>query len=95
MKTAADIKRRALLGAVITMTHHGWFPNGDLIGVPRPVILVQSNAVAFTPVEGHGKSWLYWPPAKELRVTGPDSFDVMLGETWDKFMSYTFAEKAA
>jgi len=93
MRTAADIKKRCQIGTVITMTHHSWFPKGDLIGVSRPITHRQGNAIAFTPIEGHGKSWLYWPKASEMRVTGPDTFDVMLGETWDRFMSYTFGEK--
>ena len=59
MKTLADIKRRACKGAALPMTHHSWFPNGDLIGVARPINHVQGNAVAFQPVEGrgHGKAF--------------------------------------
>ena len=92
MKTLADIKRRACRGAALTMTYHSWFPTGKLIGLLRVVSKTQGNAIVLAqPDQGVG-SWLYWPPAKEVRVTGPDTFDVMLGETWDKFMSYEFGD---
>ena len=96
MKTLADIKRRACKGAQLTMTHHSWHPNGKLIGLPRVVSKTQGNAIVLAEPDSSSGSWLYWPKAKEVRITGPDTFDVKLSlrdtPDWATFMSYEFGD---
>jgi hypothetical protein len=101
MKTFADIKRRAVVGATLTMTYNAYSAQFGtaLIGKPRRVVIAQTNAIAMESVRDDGRpSWLYWPAAKSVRVTGPDSFDILHDEhdTRDPekvgtpFMSYRF-----
>jgi len=85
MKTFADIKRKLVEGATITMVRHDWYPDGKHIGVKRKVIKRKTNAVQF-----EGGSWLYLDrPAKEFKPLSHNTFSVQLGMPEDnKFMVY-------
>lgn len=87
MKTFADVKRRLVEGATLTMVRHDWLPNGKLIGLPRKIIKRQTDAIQFD-----GGSWLQFPPAKEVRILGDNEFAVQLSPERepDKLMAYRF-----
>lgn len=94
MKTLADIKRRAQVGVAMTMVDYkinGASRPGAVVGITRKVKLVQSGAIQFEPhAEGKDGSWLYWPKAKHVEITGPDTFTVR-GEPDDPItMFYRF-----
>jgi hypothetical protein len=82
MKTFADVKRAMQVGVTVTMTKHDWYPNGTLIGVPRKVQKVQSNAVQF-----EGGSWLHWPRASDV-VPTDKGFTVVLSIEKAQLMEY-------
>lgn len=97
MKTFADVKRRIQIGTAIRITAQRSLPHLDkMLGKVRHVGIVQTNAIAFTNPEFPGKrlkmAWLYWPKAADVRVTGPDSFDVSPRPGVQ--VSYEFADAA-
>ena len=83
MRNLTDIKRRLKVGNIVTMTQHDNYPHGELIGVPREIEHVQSNAIRFT-----GGSWLYWPRAKDITIEDHDKFSVMLNPAKQTKMHY-------
>lgn len=93
MKTFADLKRRLTPGVTVTMTKFvvgGVERPGPLVGLPRKVKLVQTNAIQFEPhKEGSDGSWLYWPKAKDVTIESADSF-VIAGE--GPALHYTITE---
>lgn len=82
----ASIKRSIGVGTKVTLTHHGACGPGDTLPwgqgertlpMTREVAVVQSNAIAFDdPASSDGRSWLYWPRAGEIQVTGERSFTI-------------------
>jgi hypothetical protein len=58
-----------------------------MAGRQRAICTVQTNAIAFRNADGR-QSWLRWPPAKDVRIDGPDAFSIMLDG--DVEMSYRF-----
>lgn len=80
MKTLADVKRRAVVGAELVMEKyvvHGQERNGPLVGVPRKIKRVQGNAIQFEPhAPGKDGSWLQWPKASDVRIVDTDRFVV-------------------
>jgi hypothetical protein len=73
MNSLAELKRRCTEGAELTMVHHGWFPDGKLIGLSRKIKRVQSNSIQFDPAdEGSNGSWLDWPKAKDVLFFADD-----------------------
>ena len=93
MKSLAAIKRRAQVGTVMTMTYHEiYIARNNLVGNPRAVKTVQSDAIQFEPHKPDSDgSWLYWPLASKIKITGADSFDV-LNPDGSVLMSYVFAD---
>lgn len=85
MKTFADIKRKLVEGATITMVRHDWYPDMKLIGLKRKVIKRQTNGVQF-----EGGSWLYLDrPASAYKPLSDNTFSVQLGTPEEnKFMVY-------
>jgi hypothetical protein len=80
IKSFAELKRRLRPGVTITMVRRDYPPlkgiGIDATGIPRKVVVAQSNAVAFESVRGDGKpSWLYWPKASEVELLD-DGFKV-------------------
>ena len=74
MKTLADLKRRIKVGTTIRLTQH--FLQGTKgfklsLTESRQVTHVQGTAIVL------GSSWLYWPKAKSVRITGPDTFQIL------------------
>jgi len=65
LKSLADIKRRLVIGAEVTLFKHDWYPDGILVGVPRVVEQAQSNGVKF-----EGGSWSFYPKAREVKFEG-------------------------
>lgn len=80
MKTFADVKRRMTVGTAVMMEKYvvsGRECGGKLVGVARKIKQVQTNGIQFEPTEpGKDGSWLYWPRAKDVQITGPDTFIV-------------------
>lgn len=66
----SDIKKLKV-GDTLTMTYSLYQPN-KLVGVPRKIIKMQSNAMKF-----EGGSWLYFPKASEIVSEGEKSFSVL------------------
>ena len=98
MHTYAALKRRLRVGTTVTMTRHDWYPTGKLIGVPRDVTRVMSNAVELaTPMATSGYSRMDLPSARDVVITGPDTFDVALesGNPDGPRMSYRIDEVAS
>ena len=98
MNTFADLKRRLVKGTKLTMVRHDWYPNGKFMNVERTVIKAQGNAIAMAvDVEDENGSWLYWPKASEVKITGPDTFLIELTTQREagvkaKYMGYVIAE---
>lgn len=88
MKTLADVKRRAVLGAKLKCTYAWHDPRGVMVGSVREVSKVQSKMIALRMPDGRD-SWLQWPSAKEVIVEG-DSFTVY--EAGDKLLTYEFVQ---
>lgn len=80
MKTFADVKRRAIVGATLTMTQYvvnGKLANGPLVGLPRKIKLVQTNAIQFEPHKpGSDGSWLFWTKASEVTINDANTFTI-------------------
>lgn len=81
MKNFADVKRALVPGAVVTMIGHTWFPNGQLIGVPRTVVRSNSVSVTFAMPDG-SESILRWPSSAREVTTDGDTFSIAL-EPWE------------
>ena len=97
MKTLADIKRRCVTGVKLKMTFH-IFDAPKIVGIVRPISVVKSNEIGLQMPDGR-PSFLTWPKAAWVRVTGPDSFDILMGDDAyrnykpeDVFMSYEFVD---
>jgi hypothetical protein len=93
LKSLAELKRSIHNGSLLKMVRHDWFKGGamtvhgntgtsqlkgNLLGVVRPVTLVQANQIALEkPIaigkgcwQGDGKkSYLTWPKASNVRFT--------------------------
>jgi hypothetical protein len=66
---------------------------GPLVGLQRKIKTVQTNAIQFEPHKpGSDGSWLQWPKASQVRITGPDTF-VVAGEGPE--LHYRFVDAAA
>lgn len=84
MKTFADVKRRFAKDVVLECVENAARP--ELNGGLRRIIKVQTNALCFEllgdnpdAVRTRGKGfWLYFPPAKGVRIVDEDTFDVAL-----------------
>lgn len=83
MKSLAELKRTLKPGTIVTMVSNDWYPHSQLIGTPREIALVQSNAIAFkTESTVSGKSWLYFDRgAKNFVFDGTNRFSVILNPT--------------
>jgi hypothetical protein len=71
----AALKRRLRVGTSVTLIAH---PRPyDALDVPREIVRVQSNAVAFeSHLRGKPPVWLYWPDkAADVAIDG-DQFTV-------------------
>ena len=97
MKTLADVKRRAQMGVKMKMTYHA-FGAPKIVGLVRSVVVVRAHEIGLLMSDGKA-SYLPWPKAKNLRVTGPDTFDIVFGDEAhgihkpeDAYMSYEFVE---
>ena len=76
MKTFADIKRKLIEGASLTMIRHDWYPQGKYMNICRKVITKQTNAVQF-----ENGSWLYLDKkAADYIPLSENEFLVRLGE---------------
>lgn len=87
MKTLADVKRALVKGSKWEAIHLGW-KDGDKptpLGI-REVSIVQSNGVAFKTEHGTD-SWLYYPPASEVRVH-ESGFTILVEGTDRPLLSY-------
>lgn len=101
----ASLKRSIKVGTVLKMVRHDWFPEGNmvvhgnlgssqikgkLLGVERPVVLVQSSQIALQ--LGESKSFLTWPKANCIRET-PKGFEIDLDGTgkFEHIMGYEIA----
>jgi hypothetical protein len=88
MKTFTDIKKRFVLGQSLTMLEHSSPLAGGLVGIPRKIKTVQSNAIQFEPhVEGKQGSWLQYPKASAVTILDNDSFKIDFGFG---YMTYKF-----
>jgi hypothetical protein len=88
MKTLADVKRRLVVGARLTMTSHSWYPQGKLIGLERKIEVRQSQSIKF-----EGGSWLQFPPASRVTVLDKDTFSIQLDpDDKTKVMTYIITE---
>lgn len=80
MKTLADVKRRAQVGVKVELRYADDFPLLTRKGNPpvRKIAIVQGKSIAFegTNWSGGRESWLEWPKASEVRIVGPDSFEI-------------------
>jgi hypothetical protein len=95
VKNLADIKRRAKVGAVVTLTRHDKliperFP--IKIGDKRRVAVAQGSGIAFEMPDGGNLSWLAWPKATSVRIIDADTFQVSLtgNGVFEKVMEYRF-----
>lgn len=91
VKTLADVKRRAQVGALLRLVYEDGHRVLERRGNPpdRRIVVRQTNAIAFEACEwSQGRmSWMWWPKAAEVTVDG-DTFHVAgLG-------TYTFLEDA-
>ena len=92
MKSFAELKRNAK-NFTWEQTYNSWFKGSvpsKLAGLKRKVIKTQTNAVQF-----EGGSWLYWPPAKSLKIQhiGTDGtvrlvFDMENTSKFEQVMKY-------
>jgi hypothetical protein len=72
MKTLADIKRRAKLGAKLTLIHSNM--QHRFLNVTRQVVVMQSNSIGLA-VEADGvPSWFEWPKANTITIIDADTF---------------------
>jgi len=85
-KNFAEAKRALVIGSRWDCKFYG-FGQIKKLGV-RKVSIVQSNAVAFK--TDKGDSWLYFPKAKDVRLTRK-GFDIY--EDNQKLLSYELIEK--
>ena len=96
MKSLADLKRDCQKYVWI-MRGHSWFPSGKMLGVPRKIAKVQSNAFMFEPVAGsvHG-SWLSWPKASQLKIVnkGVGLYEVEVGVRREPGLSILYSLEA-
>ena len=76
MKTCADLKRRLVVGVFIVMTYHRWEAK-RLVGKRRKIVIRQTNAIALETDNNSGLSWLYFPPARNVKITGEDTFSIV------------------
>jgi hypothetical protein len=90
MNTFADLKRRLVECVTLTMVRHDWYPKGKLMGVPRVITKVQCNAIAMAAEGADSPSWLYWPKAGDIRITGDDEFLVKLDQ--GNYMGYVIGD---
>lgn len=100
MKTFADVKRRLVVGATLVMERNDWQVTATpqnvanpLIGIKRSIVQRGANHIQFSPhKEGSSGSYLHFPKASDVIVTGADTFAVMLDPTRDtsKLMAYRF-----
>lgn len=95
MKTLADVKRRAKVGALLALEYEETHPILTRMGKGNPparrIAVQQTNAIAFegTDWSGGQKSWLWWPKAAEVNIVDADTFELVgLGR-------YRFLEDAA
>jgi len=85
----AQLKKKLIVGTVVTLIRHDWYPQGNLIGKQRKIKTVQTNAVQFEPSEsGKEGSWLHWPKAAEVSCIPPDIFQIALTPDFSKLMQY-------
>lgn len=91
MKSLADVKRRAVVGAHVTVSCEAW----NWTDIPRQIVKVQTNGVWFSPLPGKDRpSYLAWPTAAFIRVDG-DSFVVLdVGGEHQYDLHYRFVEEA-
>lgn len=91
IRTLAGLKRVLRPGVVVTLLRRERPPSPggvDATGIPRRVVQVQNNAVAFEPIRPHSDkpSWLYWPKAGEvsfaLEAPGAAQLFTMRGLTY-------------
>lgn len=80
INSLAALKRHCQLGVTLTMVRNDWCSTGPLIGVPRKIISVKSNAIALEKEGSERGSWLYWPKASEMQFTDK-GFVVSLNRT--------------
>lgn len=77
LKSLADLKRLPL-GTTLIMTRHDTIIKGFPIGVPRKIVIKQSNAIAMA-AENSTPSWLYFDGgAKCFVFNGTANFKVKL-----------------
>jgi hypothetical protein len=81
MKTFADVKRRAVVGATLELEYAEGFAVLSKKGNPpaRKIAVKQTNAIAFEPCDWSGgkESWLWWPKASEIRIIDADTFELV------------------
>lgn len=83
MKTLADVKRRAVHGALLKLEDAA-MRSHKYLGETRKIEKVQRNAVCF-----EGGSWLEWPKASDVQVRG-DEF--IIYQDGVMVLHYTFVE---
>jgi hypothetical protein len=85
MKTFADVKRRLQVGTKLKLVRNDWFPTGKSINSVREIVARQTKGIKFS----GGRSWLYFPSAKEVVIESENSFSFLIDKEGAK-VTYEF-----
>jgi hypothetical protein len=76
MKTLADVRRRLVVGTEVEIVNHV----RPVASGPRKALKVQTNSICWASESHPQGTWLDWPKATYVKVTGPDEVVFLCGE---------------